>query len=138
MLEREQGVIVQGFVQPDQLPEALARATCLVLPSFFEPWALVVHEAAAAGLLIIASDAVGSVPHLVQDGYNGFTFRPRDVEGLAELMERIGQLSGEAVHRMSMASFSLAQQFTPERWADTLIDFVQRMTPLPRTNITLL
>jgi glycosyltransferase involved in cell wall biosynthesis len=125
ILEAEAGVIVEGFVQPESLPTKLAEAACLVLPSSFEPWALVVHEAAAAGLLILASEAVGSVPHLVQDNYNGFVFGVNDVEGLSRLMERVAQMSDAKLCAMAAASSSLARQFTPSRWADTVLEYAE-------------
>ena len=63
------------------------RSSLLPAVSFwrvgFEPWALVVHEAASAGRLILASENVGAVPHLVQPGYNGYIFdneRWRDLQ----------------------------------------------------------
>ncbi len=124
VLESEPGVSVEGFVQPDQLAAKLGEASCLVLPSIFEPWALVVHEAAAAGLAILASEAVGAVPHLVQDHYNGFVFSVNDAKGLSQLMVRVSQMSESKLESMSAASSSLARQFTPIRWADTLLDFV--------------
>ena len=37
----------------------------LVIPSDYEPWALVVNEAAAAGLAIVASNVVGAAAELV-------------------------------------------------------------------------
>jgi hypothetical protein len=70
------GVDMLGFVQPDDLPGLLARAGCLVLPSRFEPWGVVVHEAAAAGLPVVASSASGAASRLVVDGYNGVIVPP--------------------------------------------------------------
>jgi glycosyltransferase involved in cell wall biosynthesis len=131
MLEAEPGVIVEGFVQPDSLPGKLAEAACLVIPSSFEPWALVVHEAAAAGLLILASDAVGAVPHLVQDNYNGFVFGVNDVEGLSRLMERVGSMSDAKLSRMGTASSFLARQFTPTRWTDTVLEYAEYARHIP-------
>ena len=125
ILEAEQGVIVEGFIQPKSLPTKLAEAACLVLPSSFEPWAVVVHEAATAGLLILASEAVGAVPHLVQDNYNGFVFGVNDVEGLSRLMERVSLMSDAKLGAMAAASFSLAQQFTPARWANTVLEYAE-------------
>ena len=122
------GVIHGGFIQPDELPTKMAEAACLILPSNFEAWAVVVHEAAAAGRLIIASDAVGSSPHLVQDNYNGFIFSENDAGELANLMERVSSFGDERLNTMSAASFSLARQFTPVRWANTLMEFVERST----------
>jgi glycosyltransferase involved in cell wall biosynthesis len=131
-LGTDPGVFVEGFVQPESLPAKLAETACLVLPSSFEAWALVVHEAAAAGLLILASEAVGSVPHLVQDNYNGFVFGVGDVEGLSRLMERISLLNDAKLCQMSAASSSLARQFTPTRWADTLLDFAEDAMQISR------
>ena len=98
-----------------------ASAGCLILPSQFEPWALVVHEAAAAGRLILASENVGAVTHLVQPGYNGFIFNNKDVAGLASLMSRVSAMTDTELDRMSRASYLLSLQFSPKQWADTLL-----------------
>jgi glycosyltransferase involved in cell wall biosynthesis len=121
-LEGKLGITVEGFVQPEQMPAKLAAAGCLVLPSDFEPWALVVHEAASAGLLVLASEPVGSAVHLVQSNYNGYIFGKRDAEGLASLMTRVSRMSDSRLDAMSRASHLLSEQYSPERWADTLLD----------------
>jgi glycosyltransferase involved in cell wall biosynthesis len=46
----------------------------MLLPSDHEPWGVVVVEAAAAGLAIVASEVVGAAPELVHDGRNGQQF----------------------------------------------------------------
>ena len=121
-LEGKPGIQVEGFAQPDQMPEILGAAGCLVLPSKFEPWALVVHEAASGGLPILASEKVGSAVHLVQPGYNGFIFNSGDPKGLAVAMLRISDMSDAQLDQMSRASNALSQQFSPKRWADTLLE----------------
>jgi glycosyltransferase involved in cell wall biosynthesis len=133
MLEGKIGIRVEGFVQPDRLPETLASAGCLILPSLFEPWALVVHEAASAGLVILASEEVGAVPHLVQPGYNGFIFDNRDVVGLATLMGRVAAMSDARLDNMSRSSFALSRQFSPSRWADTLLESFCALSRDPST-----
>jgi glycosyltransferase involved in cell wall biosynthesis len=120
-LENENGIRVEGFVQPDKIPEVLSAAGCLILPSRFEPWALVVHEAAAAGKVILASENVGAVTHLVQPGYNGFIFNNEDVVELAGLMSRVSAMTDTELDRMSDASYLLSLQFSPRQWADTLL-----------------
>jgi glycosyltransferase involved in cell wall biosynthesis len=125
MLAAEPGITVVDFVQPKDFPAKLAKAACLVLPSSFEPWAVVVHEAAAAGLLILASEEVGAIPHLVQDSYNGFVFGVDDIDGLSQLMRRVSLMGEVRLNAMAAASSSLAMQFTPQRWADTLLDYLE-------------
>lgn len=129
-LEDAAGIRVAGFVQPDALPATLASAGCLILPSLFEPWALVVHEAASAGTLILASEEVGAVPHLVQPGYNGFIFGSGDVAELAGLMSRVSAMDDERLDEMSRASFDLSRQFSPQRWADTLLQAFDATSPM--------
>jgi glycosyltransferase involved in cell wall biosynthesis len=78
-------VVFTGFVNDQETVSALYRsADVLVLPSDFEPWALVINEAAAAGLAIVATDRVGAAAELVRDGVNGFIFPAGDVQKLTE------------------------------------------------------
>lgn len=121
LLEKENGIKMEGFVQPACVPQVLASAACLILPSRVEQWALVMHEAAAAGRLILASENVGAVPHLVQPGYNGFIFNSEDVAGLANLMSRVSVMGDAQLDAMSRASYMLSKQFSPRQWADTLL-----------------
>jgi glycosyltransferase involved in cell wall biosynthesis len=121
LLENQEGITVNGFVQPEEVPAVLGSVGCLIIPSSFEPWSLVVHEAASAGRLILASECVGAVPHLVQSGYNGFIFNSRDIVGLTNLMLRVSDMTDEQLNEMSVASYQLSKQFSPRRWADTLL-----------------
>jgi len=120
-LEGIEGIHVKGFIQPQEIASVFGAAGCFVLPSRYEPWALVIHEAAAAGLLILASEEVGAAPHLVQPGYNGFICSKGDTRGLAGLMSRVTAMSYARLDEMSRASFLLSCQFSPKRWADTLL-----------------
>ncbi len=121
-LEGQPGVRVEGFVQPQHMGAKLSTAGCLIVPSVFEPWALVIHEGASSGLLILASERVGAAVHLVQPSFNGFVFGNQDAEGLANLMMRVSSMSDARLDSMSRASFSLSQQFSPSLWASTLIE----------------
>lgn len=115
------GVDLLGFVQPADLPELLSRAGCLVLPSRFEPWGVVVHEAAAAGLPVVCTSVCGAASRLVLDGYNGAVVSPGNAEALARALVRISGSDDAARRAMSQASRSLALQFTPRRWATHLL-----------------
>jgi glycosyltransferase involved in cell wall biosynthesis len=120
-LEGVTGVRPLGFVQPGDLPAVLARAGCLVLPSRFEPWGVVVHEATAAGLPVVCTSVCGAASRLVLDGYNGAVVSPGDPAALARAMLRISRATDDERRAMSSASRSLARQFTPARWARHLL-----------------
>ncbi len=76
-------VIFTGFLKEQGAVSAIYRLSdVLCLPSDYEPWALVVNEAAAAGMAIVATDVVGAAAELVRDGVNGHVFPPRDLQAL--------------------------------------------------------
>lgn len=79
-----------GFLDDQAALSALYRAAdVLVLPSDYEPWAVVVNEAVAAGLAVVASDAVGAAADLVRDGVNGRVFPHGDLATLIECLRDV-------------------------------------------------
>ncbi|HEX8915581.1 MAG TPA: glycosyltransferase [Humisphaera sp.] len=72
-----------GLTEPGAIFGLFAACDAFVLPSDAEPWALVINEAAASGLAIVCSDAVGAAPELVRDGVNGRVFPRGDAAALA-------------------------------------------------------
>jgi glycosyltransferase involved in cell wall biosynthesis len=134
LLEGVNGIERKGFCQPDDLPNELMRATCLILPSTYDGWAIVVHEAASAGMGLIVSDAVGASVHLVQDGYNGYIVETGDVDELAQAMQRYASLSWSERKKMGANSYRMSLQFTPEQWANILVSKSKKMLAKLREN----
>lgn len=66
----------------------MGEAACVVLPSFQETAPLIVEEAMAAGVPVIASGICG-LPYMIDDGKTGFLVDPRDEAGMAEKMETV-------------------------------------------------
>lgn len=118
------GVTDIGFVQPQALPKLMHENDVLVLPSLREAWGVVVQEAAAAGLPVICSDAVGASVHLVQNDYNGFVFESGNKGELVDCMTAISSMSYSDFALMRERSRELSRQFKPERWAQTLVNGV--------------
>ncbi|HUR23441.1 MAG TPA: glycosyltransferase family 4 protein [Acidimicrobiales bacterium] len=113
------GVEMLGFVQPAELPAVFARSGCLVAPSTFEPWGVVIHEAVSAGLAVVCSTACGASTRLVLDGYNGEVVPPGRPARLAEAMARVASATTDRA-AISRRSGELSAQFTPQRWAQYL------------------
>ncbi|OIN60773.1 glycosyltransferase family 4 protein [Arsenicibacter rosenii] len=76
-----------------KVPDILALADVLVLPSLSEPWGLVVNEAMVCGMPVIVSDRCGCVVDLVRDQQNGFVIDPGQTPQLAGVMHRF--MTGE-------------------------------------------
>lgn len=117
MLADVEGVEPLGFQQPSSMPQVFAEAGCFVLPSTFEPWGIVVHEAAASGLPIICTVACGASLDLVRHGYNGFVIPARNTPALTDALVTTTMMGDDRRTSMSRASTSLSRQLTPERWA---------------------
>ncbi len=64
----------------------LYQAHVLVLPSVFEGFGLVIPEAMATGIPVIASTHTAA-PEIIRDGRDGFVIEPDDVDGLAARLD---------------------------------------------------
>jgi 1,2-diacylglycerol 3-alpha-glucosyltransferase len=125
------GVHFPGFKQADELPFYYGLARCLIMPSLRDTWGLAVNEAMAAGLPELVSGAYGCAPDLVQDGVNGFTFDPYDLNGLVRLM--LIMTRGEVdLKAMGAASRKIIAEWTPETFANNLILAVKSKYQLGR------
>jgi glycosyltransferase involved in cell wall biosynthesis len=121
------GVQMRGFVQPADLPAEFHRAGALVLASHFEPWGVVVHEAAVAGMPVICTDAVGAGVHLVADGASGYVVPTRNVDLLAGAMAKLSGLTIDRRVQMGAVSTGLGEAFSNERWATNVLELCARV-----------
>lgn len=97
-----------GFISTKQgLPEIYRIARVFVTASEVETQGLVLLEAAASGLPIVAIRAT-CIPEIVHDGVNGFLAESGDLQGLSKGM---GTLLGDRIRaeQMGRASLALAQ-----------------------------
>jgi glycosyltransferase involved in cell wall biosynthesis len=111
-------VHLPGFKQYDELPVYYALANAFVHASTSEQWGLVVNEAIASGLPVIVSDRCGCAPELVRD--NGFTFDPMNEPELASRLFKMATLSDDDRKRLGDASYSIAADFSPDRFGEGL------------------
>jgi glycosyltransferase involved in cell wall biosynthesis len=77
-----------GIADREQLKHHLSRAAMLILPSLEDNCPMVVLEAMAAGVPVVAA-AVGGVPELVQNKITGLLCDPLDTRSIASAVERI-------------------------------------------------
>lgn len=76
---------IPEWIDPEDVPRAMREHACLVLPSRWEPWGVVVAEAKAAGMKVIVSDKVNARHDLPCEG----VFSSGDAAGLAEAMLQV-------------------------------------------------
>ncbi len=110
----------------DDAPQVMADLDVVAIPSWEEPFGLVVTEAMAMHRPLVAGDS-GALPEIVTNGVEGLLVPPRDPNALAnalitllqdpELRVKMGQRGRERVYR----------QFTPARQAHEMAEVYRRI-----------
>lgn len=77
-----------GSLEPERVAQLYQLASVVVLASFSEGVPVVLMEAMARGLPVVATH-VGGVPELIRDGHSGLLVAPGDSQALAEAMQRV-------------------------------------------------
>lgn len=94
-----------GFLDDQDAISAIYQSCdVLVLPSDFEPWAVVITEALAANLAVVASDMVGAGADLVHDRVNGRVFPHGDGAALTECLRDVTAPEHTAAMRAASAA----------------------------------
>lgn len=81
-------VTFMGYLRGERLSQAYASADIFVFPSRLETFGLVVIEAMAAGLPVVAA-RVGGVGDMVSEGVNGYSFKSGHRTALLEGVRKI-------------------------------------------------
>jgi glycosyltransferase involved in cell wall biosynthesis len=115
LLENQPGIRLIEFTPPDQCAQLMAQAGTFVIASEWDHWGVVLHEAACAGLPLIASRQCRATVELLQDGFNGYTFDAGDAARLSQLLLQCStqpDLAGWGAN-----SLKLAGRLSPEIFA---------------------
>ena len=110
-----------GAIGHDKLPGFYKSIDLFVFPSESESLGLVGLEAMAAGVPVIGSD-IGGIATYVEDGVNGFLFKPRDHEELAERILRYMRMTETELIGMMRAAYATATRYESSLVLDTLFD----------------
>jgi glycosyltransferase involved in cell wall biosynthesis len=106
-------VFFPGFKQIEDLPRFYAWAGAFIHPATTEPWGLVLNEAMASGLPLLASAQTGAATDLIQDGVNGWRFQSHDDDELARRMLMLSDLSHDQLKAMGASSLRIVQKNCP-------------------------
>jgi glycosyltransferase involved in cell wall biosynthesis len=116
-----QGLVTFPGKQPQaSLPEAYAWGDVFVFPTIEDGYAVVLAQAAAAGLPILTTSNC-SGPDLLRDGESGWVVPIRSPHVIAD------RLRWAEVHRTEVAAMAdrVYDRFQPRDWVDVARDFEQ-------------
>lgn len=117
-------VIVKNFMSQGDLIKYANISACFILPSIFEPWALVIHEFAASGLPLIVTSACGATPHFVINKYNGYVIKPNSVDELSSAIDNIIKMSSDALYEYAQRSRELSYGISAKMVAHAITSIV--------------
>jgi len=103
----------------DEVLHEMARHDVLVLPSLHEGFGLVIGEAMAQGLVVIATPN-SAAPDLIDDGVDGFIVPIRSAEAIAEKLELLRH-DPARLREMKQAAHQKAKIHSWEAYRRTLV-----------------
>jgi glycosyltransferase involved in cell wall biosynthesis len=128
--KRLRNVVFCGFQSDTALPRLYAASDVFVFPTLGDPFGMVVLEAMACGLPVIATTASGEIADRVVEGANGFLVPPAQT---APLLNRMTLLAHDAElrQRMGAASVSRVAGQAPELWAEAFEQAIDKIILMP-------
>ena len=136
ILEQELKQEIEGYTRMHLLPfqnqlmmpavYRLGEIFCLPSAGPGETWGLAVNEAMACGRAVLVSDKAGCTVDLVQEGVNGYNFRPNDIN---DLKHKINKMISD---KDTLATMGTASARLIEGWNfDTIVAAVKKVLQQP-------
>ncbi|OBX25531.1 glycosyl transferase family 1 [Gelidibacter algens] len=117
LIPKHKNIKHTSFVAPDKLPQLLSNAGTFILPSLYEAWGVVVHEAALSGLPIITTYQCGAGTDLVIDHFNGFKYDATNKVDLKTILLKVTEQSADDYFKMSANSKFLGSKINLINWS---------------------
>jgi glycosyltransferase involved in cell wall biosynthesis len=116
----------RGFANQTAMPQVLAAADCVAVPSESESWGLVVNEALASGTPCVISSGVAAGHDLIHGRRSGAIYDRGDINGLVAALERVRD-DARAGLLTAATCREAVSGFTHHRAADGLTRAAQRL-----------
>jgi glycosyltransferase involved in cell wall biosynthesis len=117
-LRSRPGVRIVGYVPQHQLPAVYAQADVFLFPTVQDGYGMVLAQAQAAGLPVLASTH-SAAPDCLRHGDNGWLVEPGDVQGMIDVLNWCDR------ERSSLATMAarVYRDGWPRSWATVAADF---------------
>jgi glycosyltransferase involved in cell wall biosynthesis len=115
-----------GLTGREELQGLLRHASALALPTLEDNCPMVVLEAMAAGVPVVAA-RVGGVPDLIEEGQTGFFCDPRDAASMAAAVEKVLANPSGAAEVARQAHQRARERFHPQAIARRHIEIYEQV-----------
>jgi glycosyltransferase involved in cell wall biosynthesis len=125
------GMLWKGNRQHRQVVSEMENSDVLIVPSHYEPGGIVVGEALAAGMLVVASDIVGSAEVLSDEVCS--RFRAGDIDGFLRAIDITISRVRSDPHFRATARNECEKHFAPSKIARRLLYELESSSSRPVT-----
>jgi glycosyltransferase involved in cell wall biosynthesis len=123
-----QWVTFTGFRNQSELPACYICFDVFVLPSRRESWGLVLNEAMAFGLPVIATHMAGGAYDLIEEGRNGYIYRSGDGAALTAALRSL-VTSAEERARFGRRSEAIVEGYSYDICVSGILDALRYVAP---------
>jgi glycosyltransferase involved in cell wall biosynthesis len=131
-LEGDPRVTFTGWLDAEEMAVWYGKADILVVPSWYEPFGMVVLEGMLHGLAIAAAN-VGGPSEILVDGVTGRLFPPRDVPALGQVLIELAGSRSVRRRLGRQARLEVARSWAWPRVLPTLRSVYHELTPVERS-----
>ncbi|MCF7916911.1 MAG: glycosyltransferase [Candidatus Omnitrophica bacterium] len=110
----EDKVTLTGTIEGQKLINAYAAIDVFAFASFTETQGLVIQEAMAASLPVVAIDAPG-VGEVVEDGVNGYLLESENIREFSVALCKIKKMDKKKLEKMKKAAYQTATEFSLDK-----------------------
>lgn len=132
----QDSVELMGSLPNNEVLDAMRESEIFLFTSDrMEGWGAVANESMANGCVLVASDAIGSSPYLIEDGVNGFMFRSQDVDSLTQKVEWLLKHPVERKKMRTAAYATMRDVWSPRKAAEALLKLIDDLKNGRETSI---
>ena len=118
-------IVMLGNCDSLRLKNAYQDADICVFPSFADEWGLVPIEAMASGLPVLGSVFAQSVETVVEEGVNGWVFKPDDADSMFDGIDRALGCDQQKLLEMGRDAREAVADISAETTADKFSEIVE-------------
>lgn len=119
LIENTPGINFVGWKSSKDIISYLKTTSAFILPSLYEPWGVVVHEAASCGVPLLLSNKVGARNEFLVNNYNGKSFDPNDENEIAKSISFVVNNNKDNI--MGFRSYEISKHLNVKSWTDNLL-----------------